>query len=88
MCISTDLEIGERSGNLCFPSRHLDLLLEPGDRNLNFALPESKLCECRHSRLLGRAQNQGFAAKCFCGRKALTPLEDCERLVNEGQGIE
>ena len=46
-----DLEISERSGDLCFSSRHLDLLLEPCDRNVDFALLESELRKRGNGRL-------------------------------------
>lgn len=49
--MSTYLEIGQRGGDLRFSSRHLDLLFEPGDRNLNLALLECELCKCGNGRL-------------------------------------
>lgn len=48
--MSANLQIGERSGDLCLSSSHLDLLLKPSDRNLDLALLESELGKCGNSR--------------------------------------
>lgn len=49
--MSAHLEIGERSSDLGFSPCHLDLLFEPGDRNLDLALLESELRKCGNGRL-------------------------------------
>lgn len=85
--MSAYFEIRERRGDLSLASRHLDLLLEPSDRDLDLALLESELCKCGNGRLARRIQYKRLAAKCFCCWEILTPLKYCEGLINKGQWI-